>query len=184
MQTTPALRISTFVWRVTALHILTYFVVGLLAFTLLDYRSLYAQTELRHLMRPTSSAWVAAGPVLQVIRGVVFGLVLWPVRDIIVEAKRGTLVLWALLVGLAVFGAAGPAPGSLEGFLFTTVPWTVQLLGLPEVLVQTLLMAWLLGVWHRNPSRRWNVGAGLGLGGVVLMSTLGVAQAFGMLPEK
>jgi hypothetical protein len=79
----------SFVWRVAVSHVITYFLVGLIAFTVFDYRTLYAETELRYLMRSTDSAWVAAGPALQIIRGIMFALVLWPFADRIL-ADRGS----------------------------------------------------------------------------------------------
>ena len=48
---------GTFAWRVIALHTLTYFLVGLAAFLLLDYRTAYETTDLRYLMRSTTSPW-------------------------------------------------------------------------------------------------------------------------------
>jgi hypothetical protein len=179
-----ALSFPVFVWRVTATHMLTYFVAGLAALTLFDYASLYATTDLRLLMRPTDSPWVAAGPALQVIRGTMFGVVLWPLAERITSGWRGGLELFGLVVGLAVFGAAGPAPGSLEGFLFTTVPPEVQLLGLPEVVVQTAAFSLLLSWWCRKPARWLDVAAGIGIALVLVVSVLGVLAATGVIDAR
>jgi hypothetical protein len=169
-----------FVWRVAASHVITYFLVGLIAFTVFDYRTLYAETELRHLMRSTDSAWVAAGPALQIIRGIMFGLVLWPFADRIV-ADRGGLRLYGLMLGLAVLGTAGPSPGSLEGMIFTTLPFGIHLVGLPEVIVQTGLFSAMLVIWCRKPARWMNVAAVVGIVLVVLMGVAGTLAAFGRL---
>jgi hypothetical protein len=56
-------------------HTITYSAFGLLAFAILDYRRLYAETSLNLLMRQTNSPWVLAGPLFQPIRGLLFGLV-------------------------------------------------------------------------------------------------------------
>lgn len=177
----PALSFGGFVWRVTAVHMLSYFVVGLVAFVVADYAALYATSELRLLMRPTTSAWVAAGPALQAVRGLLFGVVFWPLRDRL-RGSSGAVVLAGLLIGLAVFGAAGPAPGSLEGLWFTTLPLGVQLLGLPEVLVQTTLFSFVLVAWTRSAARWPHVVAGVGVFAVVVLSALGVLDALGQLP--
>jgi hypothetical protein len=166
---------GTFLWRVCATHVLTYFVSGLLAYTLLDYTRLFSETELRHLMRPTSSPWVAAGPSLQVVRGTLLALVLWPFAELLVA--RTWLVLWALLVGLSVLGTSGPTPGSLEGVLFTTLPPHVHLLALPEVVLQTGAFSFLLLHWCHRPARWKDRVAGAALGIVALMSLLGVLAA-------
>ena len=69
-----------FTVRVTCCHVVTYFVAGVLALTLLDYKTLFQSEGFSSLMLPTSSKWVAAGPALQVVRGVVFALALYPFR--------------------------------------------------------------------------------------------------------
>lgn len=172
----------TFLWRVTASHVISYFVVGLIAFTVLDYRTLYAETELRHLMRSTDSAWVAAGPALQLIRGALFGLVLWPFVDRIV-VRGGALRLFGLMLGLAVLGTAGPSPGSLEGVFFTTLPLEIHLIGLPEVITQTGLCSAMLVAWCRKPARWMDFAAIVGIVVVMLMSIAGVLAAFGILAQ-
>jgi hypothetical protein len=60
------LKFGTFFWRVSALHMITYFVIGLIASSLLNYKEAFANPPLSYLMRPTDSLWVAIGPVLQV----------------------------------------------------------------------------------------------------------------------
>jgi hypothetical protein len=171
------LSFGTFVWRVVAAHMLTYFACGLIASILFDYRTLYAETDLRHLMRGTGTAWVAAGPSLQFIRAAVLAIVLWPIADRIVQSTRGALVLYGLMVGLAVFGTAGPSPGSLEGLLYTTLPVSIHAIGLPEVIVQTGAFSFLLVIWHRRPARWMNVVALVGIVLIVLMGAAGVLAA-------
>jgi hypothetical protein len=173
--------IGTFVWRIVACHVLTYFVFGLIASTLFDYRTLYAETELRHLMRSTDTAWVAAGPALQFLRGTVFAIVLWPLAGRLVDGARGGLLLYGLMLGLAVVGTAGPAPGSLEGVLYTTLPLRIHLIGLPEVVLQTGAFSFLFVAWQRKPARWMNVVAIVGCVLIALTSTAGVLAALGMI---
>jgi hypothetical protein len=170
-------RFSTFWWRVVSTHMVTYFAVGLMALGLLDYRHLYADTELRHLMRPTTSPWVAAGGALQLARGTVFAVILWPLAETLVS--RSWLILFGLFVGLAILGTAGPAPGSLEGAIFTTLPPWLHLVGLPEVVLQTAAFSFCLVAWYRRPARWKNVAAIAGVALVVVMSLLGTFHALG-----
>jgi hypothetical protein len=171
-------RFVTFWWRVVAIHMLTYFAVGLAALVVFDYRHLYSETELRHLMRPTTSPWVAAGPGLQFIRGTLFAVVLWPMAEMLISRTRSWLVLFGICVGFAILGPAGPAPGSIEGALFTTLPAWLHLIGLPEVLIQTAAFSFLLIGWCRNPARWKHVASVVGVVLVVLMSSMGVVSAF------
>jgi hypothetical protein len=62
-----------FFWRITASHMITYFAMGLMAIFLLDYEKAFDTPPLSYLMKSTDSPWVAAGPILQVFRGLVFG---------------------------------------------------------------------------------------------------------------
>jgi len=161
---------------------LTYFVFGLAAFFFMDYRGLFENTELRHLMVPISSPWVAAGPALQVFRGLLFALVLYPLASEFIRRKNGALILWSLFVGLAILGTAGPSPGSLEGMLYTKVEFLHHLRGLPEVLLQTLLFSFGLIAWCRKPARWKNVVSVVAVALIVLMSLLGALAATGLLP--
>jgi hypothetical protein len=144
-----------FAGRVTSCHLVTYFIAGVLAYTLLDYEALFQTSGFACLMRPISSRWVAAGPALQVIRGLIFAVALYPFRSVFLGGGPGWLRLWGLLVGLAILSTAGAAPGSVEGLIYTKIPLGSQLIGLPEVLLQTLAFSLLVTVWHRHPHRAW-----------------------------
>jgi hypothetical protein len=148
--TLPALTLKTVV-----VHTVTYFVAGILAYTLNDYRQMYAQPPLSYLMRPTTDPLVMAGPLFQPIRGVLFALAFHPFRTILFGRQRGWLTLWWLLVALGVLSTFGPAFGSVEGLIYTTIPARAQLLGLWEVLLQSLLFSFILFHWVTSPQKRW-----------------------------
>jgi hypothetical protein len=135
-------------------HTVTYFGFGLLALFVFDYARLYAETELVHVMRPTTDPVVMAGPLLQPIRGVLFGVLLYVLRDAFFGRRWGWLRLWMVLVGVGILGTPGPTAGSLEGIIYTTIPLGVQFRGLPEVLLQTLAFSWLLCHWVDRPEKR------------------------------
>ncbi len=168
-----------FAWRVISLQMLTYFVFGVLAFFILDYRQAFETTELRYLMLPTSSPWVAAGPALQVFRGLLFAVVLYPLVGQFIGRPKGAIVLWGLFLGLAILGTCGPSPGSLEGLFYTKLPWRMHVFGLPEVTLQTLFFSLGLVWWCKNPARWKNEVSGVVVGLIVLMSVAGV-----LLPQQ
>lgn len=142
------------VLKSAVVHSLTYLVVGLVAATALDYAGLFATSGLGEYMRPTTDRWVMAGPLFQPLRGAMFGVVVYLLRGPVLEAPRGWLTLWFVLVALGIAGTFGPSPGSFEGMIYTVLPLWVHLRGLPEVLVQSLLYAVLLHTWVTAP-RRW-----------------------------
>src|SRR4029079_5133992 len=127
-----------------------------------DYTRMYSETDLKYLMRPVSDPLVAVGPMFQPIRGALFGLLFFLLRDSWIGVRRGWLVLWLMLVVVGGIGTFGPAPGSLWGSIYTTIRLRLQLRGLPEVIVQPLLLSLILWRWVPDPGKKW-VGWSLGI---------------------
>ena len=164
-------------------HTVTYFFMGLAALVLLDYTTRFADPDVRLLMRQTDDPWVAAGPLLQPLRGLLFALAFYPLRGALFGRNDGGLTLWLVLVVVGILSTFGPAPGSVEGLIYTRLPWSFQLVGLPEVLAQSLLFALLLHYWVNHPEKRWLTV----LLSVLLLLTLalaaaGLASCLGYLP--
>ena len=141
--------------KTIVVHTVTYFVVGILAFWLLDYPRQYARPDMAGVMRQTSDPLVMAGPLFQPLRGLVFALAIYPLREIVFTKPHGWLVLWWLFVALGIVSTFGPAPGSIEGLIYTVISVPRQLLGLVEVLLQTLLLAFGVVYWVNHPEKRW-----------------------------
>jgi hypothetical protein len=169
--------------RVTACHVVTYFFAGLMAFTVLDYRGQFLSPTLSCFMRPVDAPIVALGPILQVVRGLIFAAALFPFRHVFLAAPGGWRLLWGLMVGMAVLSTTGPAPASIEGFIYTKIPIPQQALGYFEVLPQTLAFSMLVVQWNRRPARAWTI-VMIGLTLVVaLLSIAGYLSATGRIPR-
>jgi len=149
------LRFSQIAIATIVVHTVTYFVAGILAFLLLDYGELYASPDLAGLMKQTTHPLVMAGPLFQPLRGLVFALAIYPLREIIFARPRGWLVLWGLFVALGIVSTFGPSPGSIEGLIYTVISVPHQLLGLVEVVIQSLLLAFGVAYWVNHPEKRW-----------------------------
>jgi len=175
-------RLSTFCYRVTAVHMVAYLIAGTTAQLLFDYEALLSSDALAPLMRPYDSVMVALGPLLQAVNGLAMGLILWPVRSVVL-GDRGWLALFLLVAGFSLFAPQAPAPGSFEGWIYTNVPVSSHLIGLPECLLYSGLLAAGVTRWHSHPGRGWSIGFGVALVLIVLMSTLGALDALDMLPE-
>jgi hypothetical protein len=141
--------------RSVVVHSVTYFLVGLAAYLTLDYATVFNEPGLASYMRPTDHPLVAAGPLFQPLRGVLFGLAFYPLRSVLFERRNGWAVTWLVLVTIGIFSTFGPSPGSIEGLIYTTVPIGRQAWGLVEILVQSLLLSTLLFFWIRHPEKRW-----------------------------
>jgi hypothetical protein len=96
-----------------------------------------------------------AGPLFQPIRGIIFASALYPLRGVLFAERRGWLILWWLLLALGVLSTFGPASGSVEGLIYTIIPARAQILGLWEVLLQSLLFSVILFYWVNHPGKRW-----------------------------
>ena len=48
--------------------------MGLLALYFMNYTAMFADPGVAGFMRQTDSPWVAGGPLLQVVRGLLFGM--------------------------------------------------------------------------------------------------------------
>jgi hypothetical protein len=169
---------GTFAWRITAAHMLTYFVAGILAFYIFDYEESFQTGDLAVLMKPTDSPWVMAGSALNIFRGMLFALVLWPFKSVFLETKTGWLKLWLLFLGLAILGTTGPAPGSLEGLIYTNFPPLDQILGLHETVFQTFLFSLLVYYWYRYPKKIWNILSIIFVVLLLLMITAGLLTTY------
>ena len=124
-------------------------------------------------MRPLDSKWIAAGPALQVIRGLIFALALYPFRSVFLADRRGWLKLWGLLARPGDFLHGRRRAGFGGGHDLHEDPHQLQLRGLPEILLQTLAFSVLLVAWHRHRTARGRcMGTVTVL--VILMSAAGV----------
>jgi hypothetical protein len=152
---TKPLRLSVLMLKTVVVHTITYFVAGILAYTIGGYAKTFSQPPLSYLMRPTSDPLVMAGPLFQPVRGIIFASALYPLRNVLFAERRGWLKLWWLLLALGVLATFGPAPGSVEGMIYTIIPPLTQIRGLWEVLLQSLLLSFVLFYWVNHPEKRW-----------------------------
>lgn len=146
----PTLAIKTIV-----AHSITYFLMGMLASTLLGYAESFARPWMACWMRQTDDPIVMAGPLFQPIRGLLFALAFYPLRETLFGRKNGWLIMWWLLVALGILSTFGPSPGSVEGMLYTVIPISQQLTGWLEVVPQALLLSVILFYWVNHPEKRW-----------------------------
>ena len=168
--------------RTIIVHTVTYFVMGLLALIYMNYSELFVDPGIKGLMRDVDSPWVAVGPMVQVVRGMLFGLVFYLLREVVLVRRFGWLILWVVLVFVGILSPFGAAPSSIEGVLYTNLPLWFHIIGLPEVVIQALLLAGLTHLWVNHPdwkSLDWAFGILFIL--VLLFSALGLLSALGFL---
>ena len=178
------LSLHSVVVRTTITHTVTYFVIGLLSFLFLDYSARYADPTVAVALRPTNHPLVTAGPLFQILRGFLFGIAFYALRDLYFWKPRGWLTLWLVLLIVGVFSPFSAAPGSIEGIVYSTLPMWFHLMSLPELIVQSFLLAFLAHYWMNHPETRWlNISLGILFFLVTLLAFLGVLSSPGILPS-
>jgi hypothetical protein len=174
-QSAKRLTLSSLTVKSVVVHTVTYFVAGILAYTLGGYQETFSQPPLSYFMRPTSDRLVMAGPLFQPVRGIIFALAFYPLRSVLFAERRGWLILWWLLLALGVLNTFGPAAGSVEGLIYTIIPPLTQMRGLWEVLLQSFLFSGVLFHWVNHPEKRWlNWTLGIAFGIVMMLPVLGL----------
>ena len=93
-----------FATRAMVVHTATYFLFGMLMSNLFDYGRVFRMETIRDFMRPLDSPFVLAGPMLQPLRGLVLAVGAWPLRDFLLERRRGWLVLWGVFMAFGILG--------------------------------------------------------------------------------
>lgn len=162
--------------RTMIVHTVTYTAVGLAAFSLFRYGPAIRDDPVRRAsMRAADHPLVMAGPLFQPLRGALFGVVFYLLRDV-VFAPGGWWVLWSTLVVVGILGTFAPAASSIEGLVYLKpAPSGFLWGGLLEILTQSLLLAVLTFLWVRHPLAwlAWLLGALFVL--ALLMPVLGLA---------
>lgn len=155
MQTEKQITFFGLTLKTIVVHTVTYFIMGLLALTFLEYKTAFEEPITREYMRQVDDPIVALGPALQFIRGILFAIAFFPLREILFGRKNGWLITWLLLVTLGVLSTFAAAPGSVEGLLYTKMSISLQISGWLEVMTQALLLSAILYYWVNHPEKKW-----------------------------
>lgn len=170
-----------FVWRVIFAHMIAYFIAGIFSVQVMDYRQWFLNGTISLFMLPVDAPIVALGPALQVIRGMIMALVLLPLRKVFIEEKYGFFKLWWLILGLSVFSTYAAAMGSIDGFIYTKVPFFEQILGYPEAFLWITLFVGFLWVFYRFEKKVIDLIAFVLVCLIFFMSIMGYSEASGII---
>lgn len=155
-------RFLSFSAKVNLAHVVTYLVVGAVAFQLLT-KSFYEgsnpvfQSFMRTPAEPElwkhAMTWFIPG---QVLRGVLIAIVLYPFFDTLQawSRRKRFLTISGLYLVLGFWGAAVAAPGTIDGMIYMRPEITpyAHLMVQPEIVVQGLAFgAWV--AWWMAPAK-------------------------------
>lgn len=133
---------AKFIAKVTIAHIVTYFICGVLAMNLFQYNEQMNNVGLKSVEEINGLAVIFG----QLIRGVLFGIVIWWIKDSIIGKKLAWLKLWAILVIIGIISIYEPASASIEGFIYLIpssepLPLAFELGSRAEITIQPLLFS-------------------------------------------
>ena len=174
---------SSIVIKTILVHTVTYFLIGLISFLFLDYSARYADPAVAVALRQTDHPLVTAGPLFQVLRGFLFGIAFYVLRNVIFPKRRGWLTLWLVLLIIGIFSPFSSAPGSIEGVVYSTLPMWFHMMSLPELIIQSFLLSYLTYYMVNHPEKRLLIILfGFLSAIIVLLALLGILSTLGFLP--
>ncbi len=135
-----------FTSRTIIVHIVTYVIVGMLAYYI-QWSGVYGGPAMQTYMKTPSEfgPWVIPS---QILRGFILAVALYPFLGRILELKRwGWLSVSSLYL---LIGTIAGSDGVIENIVFTTTPVFFTLATLPEIVAQGLMFGYLLVLWERR----------------------------------
>jgi hypothetical protein len=139
-----------FTLKVVVAHVITYLIAGIISSKLNDYSSLFQEPIISNFMRPFNSEIVMFAPILQIFRGIIYAIFLYPFMSFFQSKKIGWIYMWSIFVFVGIIGTPAAAPGSMEGLIFTQLPLRFHFIGYPEMLLQTLVFCIWVFYWEKG----------------------------------
>jgi hypothetical protein len=137
---------AMYFWQMVYAHTIAYFIAGLFALVVVNYKELFATEIISTFMRPVDEPIVALGPSLQIFRGIIIALVLLPLRKAFFEERYGLIKLGLIIIGFSLLSTIVPTMGSFDGYIFTKIPYMYQILGYLEAIIYVLLFIGIIKI--------------------------------------
>ncbi len=131
---------NAFILKIMVIHVITYCLCGFLFLFLFNYQSTMTSVG----MRDTSSLIVGLSPLFQIIRGLLFGIVLWILKDSFVGKRYGWLIVWLVIAVIGIINTPAPSPCSIEYFIYyepSVEAVNLEIGGTLEIFTQTFLFS-------------------------------------------
>lgn len=146
-------------------HILTYFVVGALAYQLITknfYQGadaifrVFMRTEFDPFLWDHVMIWLFPG---QIVRGLLMGSALFPFIEILKNWKywKRVWTLFGIYFVFAHLSATGPTASNIEGLIYLRpeiINLKIFFATQPEIIIQGFILAMLISEWMLSKSER------------------------------
>jgi len=106
-----------FFLKVVITHAVTYTLCGMFFYKINNYQELIKNDKpfIWRSMDDKIFQWAIA---FQLLRGILFGIVLLMIKDSVIDTNFGFLKLFSILIIVGLYNTYGPSPGSIEGFIY------------------------------------------------------------------
>ena len=128
-----------FILKITFAHVVTYILCGIIFMNINNY-SEWIDTQ--NNWRDASSIIYQLSFVFQILRGILYAIIILIIKDIIIGTKFGILKLFVIMIILGIINTPGTGPMSIEEFIYmvpSDEPLNVRIGGLIEIITQNLL---------------------------------------------
>jgi hypothetical protein len=130
---------TQFFLKVVITHVFTYILCGTIAMNLFNYWEwIHEQSN----WRGTDDIILQLSLVFQILRGILYGIVILILKDTIIYSKYGVLKLYVILIIIGIFNTPAPSPMSIEQFIYQKIgdgPLNIMIGGMLEIMIQNLL---------------------------------------------
>ena len=96
-----------FFLKVVFTHVITYCVCGMISYRINNYKEWIEKNQGVN-WRDKNSLIFQLSPVFQILRGILFGIVLLLIKDVIIDTNLGFLKLFVILTILGLFNVYSP----------------------------------------------------------------------------
>lgn len=139
--------------RFTLVHLLTYWIAGMLFYQFAGYEEALDTMEIFELWRPLESITFFLLLFFgQILRGVILALLLYPFYHTYMRKRHGWLFLFLLIFGLTALGS----PILIPEFLIIEETFSefiqILIIGIPEIFSQMLVFSLIFFFWERKIS--------------------------------
>jgi len=131
----------SFIVKITIIHVSTYIICGIIFSNLFNYEELFQLGNAKYFMRETYGISSILGLFAQIIRGILFGIILLIIKESIWGKSFAWFRLWAVVAGIGIINTYAPAPVSIEGILYTQLPLEFHLKSATEIFTQSMLFS-------------------------------------------
>lgn len=130
-----------FISRITVIHIFTYIICAITFSIVFDYHELFGKGITAYYMKDYGSVNIIAGPIIQLFRGILYGVFLLLIRNSIINKTYGCIKLWIMILILGLFNPLTISPGSIMGMVYTQLSLEFHIKSVIEAATQSLLFA-------------------------------------------